>query len=110
MSWSPFSRRGGAVPTRGENRARPPALLRKPTTNVRLSPSSYIVLDNPCAHRQRHHPDLFDMAVDAAEDTISTRPTDLDQAATRGAREEGPGRPRLGSRDQTRWRSHARSA
>src|SRR5207237_1023339 len=31
----------GAVPTRGENRARPPALLRKPTTNVRLSPSSY---------------------------------------------------------------------
>src|SRR5947207_7494003 len=43
MSWSPFSRRAGAVPTRGENRARPPALLRKPTTNVRLSPSSYNV-------------------------------------------------------------------
>src|SRR5207237_5448292 len=36
-----FKNDNGAVPTRGENRARPPALLRKPTTNVRLSPSSY---------------------------------------------------------------------
>src|SRR5437762_11446734 len=35
----------GAVPTRGENRARPPALLRKPTTNVRLSPSSYTLVE-----------------------------------------------------------------
>src|SRR5205814_10424112 len=41
MSWSPFRRRAGAVPTRGQNCARPPALLRKPTTNVRLSPSYY---------------------------------------------------------------------
>src|SRR5437016_11429613 len=42
MSWSPFPPEGRArSPTRGENRARPPALLRKPTTNVRLSPSSY---------------------------------------------------------------------
>jgi transposase len=30
-----------AVPTRGENRARPPAPLRKPTTTVRLNSSSY---------------------------------------------------------------------
>src|SRR5204862_3124365 len=45
MSWSPFPPEGRArSPTRGENRARPPALLRKPTTNVRLSPSSYNLL------------------------------------------------------------------
>src|SRR5215831_8732585 len=34
-----------AVPARGENRAPPPAPLRKPTPSVRLSPSYYIFAD-----------------------------------------------------------------
>src|SRR5215472_19340013 len=44
------SRAGGrvAVPARGENRAPPPALLRKPTTIVRLS-SSYYIEEDPMA-------------------------------------------------------------
>src|SRR5215469_13587516 len=46
-SWSPSCAGGRvAVPARGENRAPPPAPLRKPTTFVRLSLSYYTLFEN----------------------------------------------------------------